>query len=807
MMNEDNKIFKTNEFSIEISPVGKAIQSKDIQYFSYDENSGLQLIHILMDGKPLDLPNGTEIRLSAVKLNNQNQKLIYTPEIVDPLKGIVSFVIPREFLGYQGQIRCGLYINFSNNQTMHAGYFYINMGVSDIDTNLTEFTEDFWQGWSEFEAGSTAKMQELEQRIDEQTEIFNNADVYNKAEIEDKLEPFALRTDIDTLETKKADKIDLAQTNENIENLDSTKADKTALAQTNASMATNLATKVDKEGNEQVTLRMLSQEVKTAMTGGSVAVIGPGGANTSNIVDGAVTDKKVTGSLLKALVIPHIVPPNYDTTTKTLTFNGTTGSQDIITWGNSNYTTNTYSIPVGTKVLNETALGTISFKLVFDIVSKVLSIQSWAYELKQNETVLAGFRNSAGKTIISADFPITVDGYPAEESIPKLPLVTILSGGSTSNRFPNLNSITKTLNFPGGFDWIFSVDGKTYPNAIPSTGLTVDLSNLSGTSAWYLIFNLSTKAITVIPYSTLGNYVKGYAILGSLRIMGVINGVSQFSLFLPHPFLVDGKLYGYSSGEGSKNISISLDAPVKCIHHRGYSLKYPENTLLAYRKSKTIGVNEVEMDLSWTSDNIPVDLHDDTINRTARDSDGNPPATDMKISEITLAQAREYEYGSWKGAEFKGEKLPTFEDCVIQCKALNQRLHVDRAFLLTEDKLEILDTILTKYDFYNIVWYINSKTSGDLIRAKYPNATLAYLLFSDVTQGAIDVCKQLNLEAAKCIVFPQADLITEVNVDLALSENIEVHVWNADNLNRYTLISMGVSGISTDFANIQEELL
>ncbi|MEQ7028419.1 BppU family phage baseplate upper protein, partial [Enterococcus gallinarum] len=245
MMNEDNKIFKTNEFSIEISPVGKAIQSKDIQYFSYDENSGLQLIHILMDGKPLDLPNGTEIRLSAVKLNNQNQKLIYTPEIVDPLKGIVSFVIPREFLGYQGQIRCGLYINFSNNQTMHAGYFYINMGVSDIDTNLTEFTEDFWQGWSEFEAGSTAKMQELEQRIDEQTEIFNNADVYNKAEIEDKLEPFALRTDIDTLETKKADKIDLAQTNENIENLDSTKADKTALAQTNASMATNLATKVD----------------------------------------------------------------------------------------------------------------------------------------------------------------------------------------------------------------------------------------------------------------------------------------------------------------------------------------------------------------------------------------------------------------------------------------------------------------------------------------------------------------------------------------------------------------------------------
>lgn len=172
-MNEDNKIFKTNEFSIEVNPVENTKQVKNVQYFSYDENSGLQLIHILMDGKPLDLPNGTEIRLSAVKLNNQNQKLIYTPEIVNPLNGIVSFVIPREFLGYQGRIRCGLYINFSNNQTMHVGYFYINMGVSDIDTNLTEFTEDFWQGWSEFEAGSTAKMKELEAALDGEAQRLN----------------------------------------------------------------------------------------------------------------------------------------------------------------------------------------------------------------------------------------------------------------------------------------------------------------------------------------------------------------------------------------------------------------------------------------------------------------------------------------------------------------------------------------------------------------------------------------------------------------------------------------------------------
>ena len=378
-MNEDNKIFKTNEFSIEISPVGEAIQAKDIQYFSYDENSGLQLIHILMDGKPLDLPNGTEIRLSAVKLNNQNQKLIYTPEIVDPLKGIVSFVIPREFLGYQGQIRCGLYINFSNNQTMHVGYFYINMGVSDIDTNLTEFTEDFWQGWSEFEAGSTAKMQELEQRIDEQTEIFNNADVYNKTEIEEKLEPFAHRADIDTLETKKADKIDLAQTNENIENLDSTKADKTALAQTNASVATNLATKVDKGGNEQVTMAMLAQPVKEAMAGGSVAVVGAGAVNTTNLVDNSATYAKRTKLGNTGWIFYGSgVAVNFDETNGQLTTSGniyvTDGGKPV-------------ALPAGNYMINFIA---VNGYVTFDVVNKVFNVVAMASNPPSENNLVVG---------------------------------------------------------------------------------------------------------------------------------------------------------------------------------------------------------------------------------------------------------------------------------------------------------------------------------------------------------------------------------------------------------------------------------
>lgn len=165
-MNEDNKIFKTNEISIEISPVKNTVDSQRAQYYSYDENSGLQRIHILKDGQPLGLSEGSQVRLSAVKLSGSKQMMIYTPEIEDRVNSIVTFVIPKEFLGYSGQIRCTLYIDFSSDQTLHAGYFYINMGISDIDANLPEFSDSYWQRWTDFESEATTKMKELEAALD-----------------------------------------------------------------------------------------------------------------------------------------------------------------------------------------------------------------------------------------------------------------------------------------------------------------------------------------------------------------------------------------------------------------------------------------------------------------------------------------------------------------------------------------------------------------------------------------------------------------------------------------------------------------
>ena len=98
-------------------------------------------------------------------------------------------------------------------------------------------------------------------------------------------------------------------------------------------------------------------------------------------------------------------------------------------------------------------------------------------------------------------------------------------------------------------------------------------------------------------------------------------------------------------------VSMDYDRSVKGVNHRGYSTVAPENTLPAYVLSRKMGFQYAECDVSFTSDGVPVLLHDSTIDRT---SDGSG-----SIGSLTLEEVRQYDFGSWKGEQYAGTKIPT----------------------------------------------------------------------------------------------------------------------------------------------------
>ena len=97
-----------------------------------------------------------------------------------------------------------------------------------------------------------------------------------------------------------------------------------------------------------------------------------------------------------------------------------------------------------------------------------------------------------------------------------------------------------------------------------------------------------------------------------------------------------------------------MDKKVTLAAHRGWRGKYPENTMLGFRKALELDIDAIEMDVHMTKDYQIVVCHDANLARTT-DTVGN-------IYHMTLDEVRAADAGIKFGEEFKGEKIPTLEE-------------------------------------------------------------------------------------------------------------------------------------------------
>lgn len=100
--------------------------------------------------------------------------------------------------------------------------------------------------------------------------------------------------------------------------------------------------------------------------------------------------------------------------------------------------------------------------------------------------------------------------------------------------------------------------------------------------------------------------------------------------------------------------------------HRGYSAKYPENTLSAF-KAALPHVDGIELDVQLTRDGRLVVIHDETVDRT---TNGSGFVKDMTLRQLRLLRID------------GGERIPTLEEVLALMEpheiTLNIELKTDR---------------------------------------------------------------------------------------------------------------------------------
>lgn len=174
-----------------------------------------------------------------------------------------------------------------------------------------------------------------------------------------------------------------------------------------------------------------------------------------------------------------------------------------------------------------------------------------------------------------------------------------------------------------------------------------------------------------------------------VKINKKIKVISFFAVLLA---IMGSSIFIYGVDKGKFNLNIEHVRKIEVTAHRGSSVKYPENTMLAFRKAKEEGADFIELDVQETKDGQLIVMHDSNFKRTT--------GLNKNTWELDLEEVKKLDAGSYFSREFAGEKIPTLEEVVIFAKENNVKLNIELKPSGHEHNLEqkVVD-LINYYDF------------------------------------------------------------------------------------------------------------
>lgn len=105
------------------------------------------------------------------------------------------------------------------------------------------------------------------------------------------------------------------------------------------------------------------------------------------------------------------------------------------------------------------------------------------------------------------------------------------------------------------------------------------------------------------------------------------------------------------------------------VGHRGVAGTHPENTGASVKQAAALGLQWIEIDIQITQDNQLVVCHDHTLERC---SDGSG-----RVDNLTLAELRRLDFGTWKSEDFAGEGILTLSELLALTDELSLNVNIE----------------------------------------------------------------------------------------------------------------------------------
>lgn len=223
------------------------------------------------------------------------------------------------------------------------------------------------------------------------------------------------------------------------------------------------------------------------------------------------------------------------------------------------------------------------------------------------------------------------------------------------------------------------------------------------------------------------------------------------------------------------------------VAHRGASGEAPENTLAAYRRALSIGVDGVELDVHLSSDHQLVVVHDYMLGRTA--------AGTGLVRDHSLAALQRLDAGRWFGEGFAGERIPVLADALDLLRPVRVIIEIKNGPIYHPGIAERVVGVVREVGHRAIT--VSSFDHPVLLEVK----ALAPEVHTAVLYSArpIDPVR-LARDAGAEILHPQWTHVTADVVDAAHRAGLRVETWTVDDPRDMAhVVETGIDAIMSNY--------
>jgi Glycerophosphoryl diester phosphodiesterase len=261
--------------------------------------------------------------------------------------------------------------------------------------------------------------------------------------------------------------------------------------------------------------------------------------------------------------------------------------------------------------------------------------------------------------------------------------------------------------------------------------------------------------------------------------------------------------YSAAAGNVRERKRILDDKKFWVIAHRGFSARFPENTMLAFEKAAALPIDAIELDVHSTRDGKIVVIHDSTLDRT---TDKNGRVFDHTWDLLRKADAG-FLFDPDGSGEYpfrgQGVTIPLLEEVFKTFPRMKFIVEIKQALPAIE---EVVYRLIRKYKMEMQV-IVASEHSEPLNRFRNIDPLVATSFSSEEAYELYKMYRLRMMNFYKCrgdaLQIPEKNKGRQVLrpslVAAAKRKGLAVHIWTVnDPVDMDRLMDWGVDGIITD---------